>query len=97
LKPECRDFAKATEIKKIIGKYSNFISYSIKLNGDVINNLQAIWYREKKDVTIEEYQKFYEILANNTKLPYKYVIHFSADVPLDIKALLYIPGSSMEK
>ena len=78
-------------------KYSNFISYSIKLNGEVINNLQAIWYRDKKDVTEDEYQKFFEALANNTKLPFKYLIHFSSDVPLEIKALLYFPGSSFEK
>ena len=78
-------------------KYSNFISYSIKLNGEVINNLQAIWYRDKKDVTEDEYQKFFEALANNSKLPYKYLLHFSSDVPLEIKALLFFPGSSFEK
>jgi TNF receptor-associated protein 1 len=96
LKSECRDFCRPTELQKIIKKYSNFISYTIKLNGEVINNLQAIWYREKKDVTADEYQKFYELLAN-TKMNYKYLLHFSSDVPLDIKALLYIPSSSMEK
>jgi HSP90 family molecular chaperone len=97
LKPDCRDFLKPTEIQKTVKKYSNFISYSIKLNGEVINNLQAIWYRDRKDVTEDEYQKFFEALANNTKLPYKYLLHFSSDVPLEIKALLFFPGSSFEK
>jgi HSP90 family molecular chaperone len=96
LKPECREFAKPGEIQKIITKHSNFISYSIKLNGEVVNNLQAIWYREKKDVTLDEYQRFYEVVANQ-KLPYKYVIHFKSDLPLEIKALLYLPGTSNEK
>jgi TNF receptor-associated protein 1 len=96
LKSECRDFCRPTEIQKIIKKYSNFISYTIKLNGETTNNIQAIWYREKKDVTADEYQKFFEMIAN-TKMNYKYLMHFSSDVPLDIKALLYIPTSSMEK
>lgn len=96
LKTECRDFCKASELMKIIKKYSNFISYTIKVNGEVVNNVQAIWYREKKDVSAEEYQKFFELVSNN-KLPYKYLLHFSSDVPLDIKALLFIPGQSMEK
>lgn len=96
LKTECRDFCKTSELQKIIKKYSNFISYTIKVNGEVVNNVQAIWYREKKDVSSEEYQKFYEMLSNS-KLPYKYLLHFASDVPLDIKALLFFPSQSMEK
>jgi TNF receptor-associated protein 1 len=96
LKTECRDFCKASELQKIIKKYSNFISYTIKLNGEVVNSVQAIWYREKKDVSSEEYQKFFEHVSNN-KMPYKYLLHFSSDVPLDIKAVLFFPSQSMEK
>lgn len=97
LKTDCRDFARPAEIQKIIKKHSNFISYSIKVNGEIINNVQAIWYREKKDISAEDYQKFFEVLSGNSKNAYKYLLHFSSDVPLDIKALLYIPGLSMEK
>ena len=96
LKTECRDFCKTSELLKIIKKYSNFISYTIKLNGEVVNNVQAIWFREKKDVAADEYQKFFELISNS-KLPYKYLLHFSSDVPLDIKALLFFSSQSMEK
>lgn len=97
LKTECRDFCRAAEIQKIIKKYSNFISYTIKLNGETINNVQAIWYREKKDISAEEYQKFFELISGNSRNPYKYLLHFFSDVPLEIKALLFIPSNSMEK
>jgi HSP90 family molecular chaperone len=96
LKTECRDFCKASELQKIIKKHSNFISYTIKVNGEIANNVQAIWYREKKDIPAEEYQKFFELLSNS-KLPYKYLLHFASDVPLDIKAILFFPSQSMEK
>ena len=73
-----------------------FISYPIKLNGEVINSLQAIWYRNKSEVTEEEYDRFYESIGN-TKIPFRYMIHYSTDVPLAIKALLYIPGTNNEQ
>jgi len=66
------------------------------LNGQVLNNLQAIWYRDKREVTSDEYERFFEQLAN-TKIPYKYLLHYSTDVPLAIKALIYIPASHNER
>lgn len=97
LKPECRDFSRGSEIIKIAKKHSNFISYSIKINGEKINEIQALWYREKKDITKEEYQKFYESVNNGSKLPYKFKLHFTSDTPLDIKSVIFIPSSNTEK
>ena len=61
-----------------------------------MNNLTAIWYRDKREVNSDEYERFYEHVAN-TKIPFKYMIHYQTDVPLAIKALLYIPSSHNEK
>lgn len=44
----------------------------------------------------DEYDRFYEQIAN-TKIPYKYKLHYSTDVPLAIKALLYIPSTHSER
>ena len=88
LKNTCRDFAKEREVENIIKKYSLFISHPIKLNGDLVNNLQAIWYRSKNDVSKDEYQRFYEHVSG-TKSPYKYLLHYSSDVPLTIKVSTY--------
>jgi TNF receptor-associated protein 1 len=96
LRPECKQFSKPSEIKRILQKYSLFISYPIKLNGEVINSLQAIWYRDKREVAADEYDRFYETVAN-TKIPYKFKLHYSTDVPLAIKAILYIPSTNSEK
>lgn len=62
----------------------------------MLNNLSAIWYRDKREVTLDEYERFFEHLAN-TKIPYKFMLHYSTDVPLAIKAILYIPSSHNEK
>lgn len=96
LKPDCKIFSKPSEVEKVLKKHSLFISYPIKLNGEVINSLQALWYRDKREVGDEEYDKFYENLAN-TKIPFKFMLHYSTDVPLSIKALLFIPSTNTEK
>jgi HSP90 family molecular chaperone len=96
LRGDARQFCKELEIEKILKKYSQFVSYPIKLNGSLVNNLQAIWYREKREVTEDEYERFFEQVAD-TKIPFKFKLHYSTDVPLAIKALVYIPSTHSEK
>eukprot|EP00347_Sterkiella_histriomuscorum_P018267 403346162 len=96
LKPESREYCRESEIEKVLKKYSLFITYPIKINGKLINNLQAIWYKDKREVTEDEYERFYEHLAN-TKVPYRYKLHYSTDVPLTIKGIFYIPSTHGEK
>jgi TNF receptor-associated protein 1 len=96
LRKDAIQYCRETEIEKIIKKYSIFNKYPINLNGNLVNNLSAIWYREKREVTEDEYEQFYEHLAN-TKIPYKYKLHYSSDVPLAIKAIFYIPSHHAEK
>jgi HSP90 family molecular chaperone len=60
LRADCRQFSQEHEVEKIINKFSQFISYPIRLNGQQLNSLQAIWYREKREVTADEYERFYE-------------------------------------
>jgi len=47
-------------------------------------------------VTTDEYEQFWEYMAN-TKVPYRYMIHYATDVPLSIKALLYVPSTHQER
>jgi len=96
LLPESREFSQDPVIEKIIKKFSQFIAYPIKLNGAQINSLGAIWSREKREVTIDEYERFYEQLAS-TKIPYKYMLHYSTDVPISIKSILYVPSTHKER
>ena len=60
LLPESREFSQERIVEKIIKKFSQFISYPIKLNGAVVNSLGAIWTREKREVTVDEYERFWE-------------------------------------
>ena len=47
-------------------------------------------------MTEDEYERFYEQIAN-TKIPCKFKLHYSADVPLAIKSVLYVPSTTNER
>jgi TNF receptor-associated protein 1 len=96
LKPESVDFAKKSEVKKIIERYSNFINFPIALNNERVNLVQAIWTRDKRDLTDNDYKTFWEHIAN-TKVEPKYRLHFNTDAPLAIKSILFIPSSHSEQ
>ncbi len=95
LKEDMVEFAKEDRIKGILEKYSNFVSFPIKLNGERINKVEALWLKNKKEITEEEYAEFYKFTAHAFDEP-RYTMHFSADAPLSINALLFTPTENTE-
>ena len=51
--------------------------------------------RSKSEITEEEYAEFYKFIGNAVEEP-MYRLHFSADAPLSINALLYVPKDNFE-
>ncbi|MEM9478614.1 MAG: molecular chaperone HtpG [Verrucomicrobiota bacterium] len=96
LREDCEEFAKKERIEGILKQYSNFVSFPIHLNGDRVNKIEAIWLKSKKDVTDEEYNEFYKFAANAFDEP-RYRMHFSADAPLAINSLVFVPQQNTEK
>lgn len=65
LKGDGDKFWNSQEVKKIVEKYSNFINYPIKVNGESLNTVKAIWARDRRELTNEDYNKFFEYLTGN--------------------------------
>ncbi|MCX8156592.1 MAG: molecular chaperone HtpG [Verrucomicrobiae bacterium] len=95
LKEDARGFAKPDEIERLIKRYSNFIQYPIELNGKRINTIQALWSRQKNEIKEEEYTEFYKFVAHDFDAPLLR-LHFTADAPLAIQALLFVPKHNWE-
>ncbi|MEI6715337.1 MAG: molecular chaperone HtpG [Verrucomicrobiota bacterium] len=89
------EFAGASRIEGIIKHYSNFVSFPIELNGTVVNTVQPLWTKNRGEITEDEYTDFYKYLAHDTDAP-QYRLHFNADAPLSIKAILFAPERSHE-
>lgn len=96
LKEDAHEFARAARVKEIIRQYSSFVPFPIKVDGEQVNTIQAIWTRNKSEVSEEEYKEFYKFIANAFDEPL-YQLHFSADAPLAINALLFVPENNFER
>jgi len=95
LKDEYKDFAKKERIEGIIKKYSAFVQFPVKVEGDELNTVGALWLKNKSDISEEEYKEFYKFQANAFDEP-RFWLHFNADAPLEINALLFAPTENME-
>ena len=89
------EFAKAWKIEGIIKRYSNFVPLPIEVNGKEINTVQALWTRNKSEIKDAEYDEFYKYIGHDQDAPL-YRLHFNADAPLAIRALLFIPSKNLE-
>jgi len=95
LKDDAKEFAGEGTVEQIIKRYSSFIQFPIELNGKRLNTVQAIWARSKSDIKEEEYNEFYQYVGHDHEAP-MYRLHFSADAPLAIQALLFVPQRNFE-
>ena len=96
LKDECSEFSQEWRIREILERYSAFVSFPINLNGKRVNTVQALWLRSKSEITEEEYTAFYKFQAHAFDEPLLR-LHFSADAPIAINALLFVPKENPEK
>jgi TNF receptor-associated protein 1 len=96
LKDDCAEFAQEWKLEEIVKRYSAFVSFPINLNGKRINTVQALWLRSKNEIKEEEYTEFYKFQAHAFDEP-RLRLHFSADAPLSINALVFVPKENTEK
>ncbi|NDV61975.1 molecular chaperone HtpG [Puniceicoccales bacterium CK1056] len=96
LKEDAKEFAQKSKIEEIIKRYSSFVQFPINLNGDRVNTIEALWLKNKNEIKPEEYTEFYKFQANAFDEP-RHTLHFSADAPLLINALLFSPKENIER
>ena len=95
LKEDAHDYAQKWKVESIIKQYSAFVPFPIKLDGETVNTVQALWTRNRAEIKDEEYTEFYKFIGNATDDPL-FRLHFSADAPLAINALLFVPQENFE-
>ena len=89
------EFADVTRVKSAIEKYSNFVSFPIVLNGERLNKVEALWTEEPSKVDQAKHSEFYKFTFSQFEDP-MYTLHFRADAPIELKALLYFPKQNPE-
>jgi len=90
LRADHQDFADQYKLKDIVEKHSNFVQYPVMLEGERINETNALWTRNPKEVTDEEYTAFYKHIASDWRAP-AFHVHFRSEAPLEFSAALFVP------
>jgi HSP90 family molecular chaperone len=95
LKPDALEFADEYRLKNIIHKHSDYIGFPIYVGDDKtqVNKQTSIWRTSKQELSVEQYTDFYHQLTLEMEDPLLQ-IHMATDVPVQLYALLFVPGKS---
>jgi molecular chaperone HtpG len=86
-----KDYTDPSVIKEIVKRYSDFVSYPIRLGGDALNSMKAIWARRPGEVTEDEHREFYKHISHDWNDPLEHLsVHIEGG--FEARALLYIPS-----
>ena len=90
-------------LRSVIGKYSDHIALPVEIESkneedgtvtwEKINKAQALWTRNKADVTDEEYKEFYKHIAHDFTDPLSWS-HNRVEGKQEYTSLLYIPAQA---
>ena len=94
------EFLEPWNIKNIVKKYSDHISIPVEIENydeknkviswEKINQAQAIWTKNKKDISEKSYQEFYKYITHDAKNPLLWS-HNKVEGSQEYTSLLYIP------
>jgi len=93
LNEDALEFLDLHRLREIIKTHSDYVPFPIFIEGeeDQINQQTAIWRENPRSIEDDQYQEFYRQLTLELEKPLD-KIHFVADAPLMIYALLYLPA-----
>ncbi|MCC7117567.1 MAG: molecular chaperone HtpG [Anaerolineales bacterium] len=95
LKESAAEFADEARLTNIIHKHSDYIGFPIYLgeNQTAVNKQSSLWRAARQSVSEEQYKEFYRQTTLEFEDPLLH-IHLSTDAPVQLYALLYIPGKA---
>ena len=96
LKPEdtddaLHDYTNPATVRSIVKRYSDFITWPIRLGDETVNSRKALWARAQKDVSDEEYAEFYRHVSHDWREPLT-TIRLAAEGTFEYQALLFVPS-----
>jgi molecular chaperone HtpG len=91
LKSEANDFAQSWKLRQVIKKHSDFVRFPIYVGAERVNQQTSLWRKQPSEVSADDYKNFYKQLTLDFEEPVA-TIHFTADAPVNVRALLFIPS-----
>ena len=99
LREGAEEFLDGARLRAIVRRYSDHISLPIVMmkegqdekGEETVNSATALWTRNKKDITDEEYDEFYKHVAHDFEAPLARV-HSRVEGKIEYTSLLFIPA-----
>ncbi|PYC88273.1 molecular chaperone HtpG [Streptomyces tateyamensis] len=95
---QLHDYTAAWKIREIVKKYSDFITWPIRLqqetpeaSAEPVNSMKALWARSRDEVSDEEYHELYKHISHDWLDPLE-VVRLQAEGTFEYQALLFIPS-----
>ncbi len=100
VRDDAKEFLDEWRLKSIITKYSDHLSIPVQMpkrddddkhtGWDSVNSGQALWTRDKSEITDDEYKEFYKTVAHDFDEPLLWS-HNKVEGTSEYTSLLYIP------
>ncbi|CAM5296594.1 molecular chaperone HtpG [Streptomyces pilosus] len=99
---QLHDYTSVWKIKEIVKRYSDFITWPVKLVGEkdgdggaaepeTLNSMKALWARSREEVSEEEYHELYKHIGHDWREPLE-TIQLQAEGTFEYQALLFLPS-----
>ncbi|WP_217134105.1 molecular chaperone HtpG [Streptomyces sp. AC558_RSS880] len=99
---QLHDYTSVWKIKEIVKRYSDFITWPIRLVGETgedggtagpetLNSMKALWARSREEVSEEEYHELYKHIGHDWREPLE-TIQLRAEGTFEYQALLFVPS-----
>ena len=93
MREDAEEFLEESRIEQIVTTYSDHITYPIALDGEEprqLNAANAIWTRQKSDITPEQHKEFFGAVSGVYSDP-ALTLHYKAEGLNEYTVLLYVP------
>lgn len=89
---QLHDYTAAWQLKQIVKKYSDFITWPIRLDDEEapLNSMKALWARPRDEVSDDEYHELYKHVSHDWRDPLE-TIRLQAEGTFEYQALLFLP------
>ncbi|MET8492358.1 molecular chaperone HtpG [Streptomyces cellulosae] len=102
---QLHDYTSVWKIKEIVKRYSDFITWPIRLVGEkngkgddseaagpeTLNSMKALWARPRDEVSEDEYHELYKHIGHDWREPLE-TIQLHAEGTFEYQALLFVPS-----
>ena len=91
LKQDAEEFLHEWRLEEVIKTHSDFVPFPIYLGDRIVNRQKPLWRQSPQETSEAQYTEFYRHLTRDVEPPL-ISTHMVADVPVDIRSILYVPA-----